>query len=272
MKELKLTEINIYPIKSLGGIRLQRAKVLEKGLEYDRRWMLIDRADKFMTQRVSPEMALLKVSIQHGELVITNHAKASRPATRFFIDQIPLGQQIKAKIWDDEIFVTEVDPHLSAWFSEQLHLSCKLVSFPEGNTRPVDHRYKVNDENVSLADAYPFLIIGQSSLDDLNAKLETPVPMNRFRPNFVFTGAEAYEEDHWRKIRIGANRFVGVKRCGRCTVPTVNQDTAERTAEPLATLSKYRKFENKVNFGQNLVATDHEYVSVGDNIIVESMS
>ena len=270
MKDLRLSEIYIYPIKSLGGIRLKKAKVLEKGLEFDRRWMLVDRDGKFMTQRIHPKMALLKVSLGHGEISVVNHARPERPSIRFFADQVPSGKHLYATIWDDAVTVTEVDSDLSAWFSKELEMDCRLVVFPESNTRPVDARYKVNDENVSLADAYPFLVIGQSSLDDLNTRLKEPVPMNRFRPNFVVTGSDPYEEDRWRKIRIGQNRFIAVKPCSRCVLTTVNQDTGEKGIEPLATLSSYRKIESKVNFGQNLVATDHEHVSEGDRIVIET--
>ena len=139
-------------------------------------------------------------------------------------------------IWDDTVSAFDVDGSYSQWFSELLESPCRLVYFPEENSRPVDPRYKVNHEQVSLADAYPFLIIGQSSLDDLNSRLTEPIPMNRFRPNFVFTGGEPFEEDTWRNFSIGSTRFVGVKMCARCQLPTVNQDTAEKGAEPIKTL------------------------------------
>jgi uncharacterized protein len=164
------------------------------------------------------------------------------------------------------VVVTEVSDTVSQWFTVQLGMRCRLVGFPEKNPRPVNPRYSVNNEHVGLADAYPFLIIGQSSLNDLNARLQEPLPMNRFRPNFVFTGGEPFEEDTWRNFAIGRNRFAGVKPCDRCVLTTVNQDTAEKGAEPLLTLSKYRKRDNKIYFGQNLVALDHTEVAVGDKI------
>jgi uncharacterized protein len=270
MKDLKLTEIWIYPIKSLGGIRLKSARVMEKGLYLDRRWMLVDAHGQFLTQRALPQMALFSVAISGDELnVVKRSASAEPDSIRIGINSAPIGSLIDAKIWDDDVRVLEVDPVISGWFTKQMGFNCKLVSFPEQNPRPVDMNYKVKDEQVSLADAYPFLIIGQNSLDDLNKRLETPVPMNRFRPNFVFTGGDAYEEDHWRNFRIGKNRFVGVKKCGRCVLTTVNQDTAEKGVEPLFTLSTYRKENNKVNFGQNLVAADHTVVNEGDPIILE---
>jgi uncharacterized protein len=262
MRDLTLSEIWIYPMKSLGGIRLSSSKVMEKGLLYDRRFMLTDESGKFMTQRVYPKMALFKLSIQDGTLTVHYHNDAlSIPA----VPQ-PNEPAASVQIWENIVQAHEVDTAYSAWFSERLGMKCKLVFFPEEYDRPVDPDYKVNDEHVSLADAYPFLIIGQSSLDDLNTRLKEPVPMNRFRPNFVFTGGEPFEEDHWRNFVIGTNGFIAVKPCARCVLTTVNQDTAEKGAEPLKTLASYRTRNSKVYFGQNLVATNHTEIKVGDKI------
>jgi uncharacterized protein YcbX len=265
MAELKLTQIWIYPIKSLGGISLSSANVMGKGLQYDRRWMLVDEAGVAMTQRVFPKMALFKLSIDNQQMTITHgHEKLS-------IDVEPSTDSTAApvRIWDDTVSVFEVDPSYSRWFSNHLDTPCRLVYFPEDHARPVDPRYKVNNEHVSLADAYPFLIIGQGTLDELNSRLEEPVPMNRFRPNFVFTGGEAFAEDSWRNFTIGSIRFVGVKLCARCVLTTVNQNTGQKGTEPLKTLSSYRKRDNKVYFGQNLVALDYSKVSVGDVITLQ---
>jgi uncharacterized protein YcbX len=267
MKELRLSEIWIYPVKSLGGIRLTSSKVMEKGLPHDRRWMLVDENGTFMTQRIHPQMALFKISIRGDQMEVAKKQVANdNPSISFNISDPPVGNLIHAQVWNDAVDVVEVNPEISQWFSSHLNIKCKLVSFPEKNSRPVDPGFQINHEQVSLADAYPFLIIGQSSLDDLNTRLEVKLPMNRFRPNFVFTGGEPYEEDTWREFAIGSNRFVGTKPCARCSVPTINQDTAEKGIEPSLTLSKYRKRENKVYFGQNVIAVDHGEVSVGDKI------
>ena len=109
-------------------------------------------------------------------------------------------------------------------------------------------------------------MIGQSSLDDLNSRLEFPVPMNRFRPNLVFTGGQPYEEDSWKLLTIGNNKFAGVKPCSRCVLTTVDQNTGEKGKEPLATLAKYRQHENKIYFGQNLLSIDHHTIHEGDEI------
>lgn len=268
MKALSLTEIWIYPIKSLGGIQVQRARVMAKGLELDRRWMLIDDMNRFMTQRIHTSMAMFKLGLSGRYITVEKKNATNNLTVTFSADSPPIGEKIRATIWDDEVDVFEIDQNLSRWFSDHLQMPCRLVNFPEPNPRPVDAKYKVNDDHVSLADAYPFLIIGQSSLNDLNTRLKEPVPMNRFRPNFVFTGGVPFEEDTWREFKIGDKRFVGVKPCARCVLTTVNQETAEKGVEPLYTLSTYRKREAKVLFGQNLVGLDSGMIQVGDTISV----
>lgn len=264
----RLTQIYIYPVKSLGGISLTSAEVTAKGLKYDRRWMLIGADNVALTQRTNPEMALFKTSLEKDDLHI-HKTQDGAVTSSVYVDTgtAPEGSTITAHVWDDEVQVVEVHRHLSQWFSDNLSVACKLVAFPEENPRKIDPRYSVNGEHFALADAYPFLIIGQASLDDLNSRLASPVPINRFRPNFVFSGGLPFQEDQWRELKIGNVRFAGVKMCSRCILTTVNQETAERGPEPLRTLSTYRKIGNKVLFGQNLVALDLGVVSVGDFII-----
>jgi uncharacterized protein YcbX len=175
---------------------------------------------------------------------------------------------LELKIWDDVVTGHEVSSMHSKWFSQRLNAKCKLVFFPENNPRLVDSLYAIDNDHTNLSDAYPFLIIGQSSLDNLNEKLQEPVPINRFRPNFLFNGGDAYEEDTWREVTIGNNKFVGVKPCSRCVITTINQTTGEKGVEPLKTLSAYRQRNGKVSFGQNLIARDHNEVNVGDEIKV----
>lgn len=265
---LTLSEIWIYPIKSLGGIRLEKAVAKKKGLQHDRRWMLIDDASVAMTQRVYPQMALFKPSID-GDRITISYTKSGKiiSANGFDMSGQWKGERTTARIWDDLVQVEEVNPDISEWFSALLSTNCKLIAFPEENPRPVDVRYSVNSENVSLADAYPFLVIGQSSLDDLNHRLPDAVPMNRFRPNFVFTGGTPFLEDQWRNVSIGGVRFVAVKKSDRCVITTIDQDTGEKGSEPLRTLSTYRKVGNQVYFGHNMVAMNEGEVCLGDGII-----
>jgi uncharacterized protein YcbX len=240
---------------------------MEKGLQFDRRWMLVDENNLFMTQRNFPKMALIKLQPVHTPA--EGFSVSNRENSIF----LPLGTfgttVVKTKVWEDDVTTLEVSAGHSQWFSEQLGVSCRLVAFEEKSPRPVDARFALHHEQVSLADAYPLLIIGRASLDDLNGRLKNPVPMNRFRPNLIFTGGEAYEEDGWNKFTVGKNRFAGVKPCSRCITTTINQETGEKGVEPLATLAGYRKKENKIYFGQNVIAIDKNEIHEGDEIIVE---
>ncbi len=263
MTELVLSEIWIYPIKSLAGIRLQKANVKQKGLEHDRRFMLVDESGRFLTQREHPGMALFNMSIASDQLTI--ESRTSRK--NLTIDLEPnRGEALPVQIWDDQLEALEVNPVFSNWFSNELQIKCKLVFFPESNRRDVDPRYAHANEQVSLADGYPCLIIGQSSLDDLNKRLEAPLPMKRFRPNFVFIGGAPFDEDDWKNFKIGKNRFAGVKPCARCVLTTVDPETGITGKEPLATLATFRKSENKILFGQNLIPIDYDEVCEGDEI------
>lgn len=265
MPELKLTQIWIYPIKSLGGIGLSSAKVWGKGLMYDRRWMLVDQDGKFLTQRVHPSMALFGLSLGDNCL----HIRYRQETLTISLTPSAQSDPVSVQIWDDTVDAVEVNPAYSQWFSRHLGIQCRLVYFPEDNRRPIDPAYRPGDENVSLADAYPFLIIGQRSLDDLNNRLSRTLSIRRFRPNFVFDGGEPYEEDTWTNFSIGATRFMGVKPCARCVLITVDPDTGEKGDEPLRTLATYRKQGNKIYFGQNVVALDLTEVRVGDTIHVK---
>lgn len=263
MPSLQVSEIWIYPIKSLRGVRCEKASVMKKGLENDRRWMLIDEDGMFMTQRSMPQMALFQVSFENGKVSVLHRKNGSAHSFTAGHHEI---SAVKAQLWEDSVDVNEVSKETSAWFSDQLQMNCRLVYFPEENDRGVASDYAGPGEHVSLADGFPFLIIGQASLDDLNTRLPEPVSINRFRPNFVFIGGRPYEEDTWKNFSIGVNRFQGVKNCSRCTLTTVNPETGEKGVEPLRTLSAYRKRGSEVYFGQNALALDKGQIAEGDPI------
>ncbi|MBC3541452.1 MOSC domain-containing protein [Rufibacter sediminis] len=266
MSTLVLSEIFIYPIKSLSGISLTSAQVEERGLQYDRRWMLIDDSGIFLTQRKLAEMALLQVALSPEGLVVTHKTKDLAPLLVPY--ETNSTRSTLVTVWDDICFAFIVSPEANAWFSEALGLSCRLVYMPDNSIRLIDPNYAKHNEKVSFSDGYPFLIIGQESLNDLNGRLEEEVPMNRFRPNFVFTGGQPYAEEKWKTFKMGDVLFYGAKPCGRCNVTTIDQDTAQAGAEPLKTLSTYQKKGSKVIFGMNLIGLSTGTVNVGDRITV----
>lgn len=262
-----VSEITIYPIKSLGGISLQEAIVEERGLQYDRRWVLADENNVFITQRQNEQMALIDVAIKEAGLQVTHRLKRIAPLQISFVPQTITNEQIT--IWDDVVRGIRVSDEADAWFTSVLGMKCSLFYQPDDSIRLTDPKYSITkEEHTSFSDGYPILVIGQASLDELNAKLEEPVSMKRFRPNLVFTGGEAHVEDSWRYFTVGDAKLVGVKPCARCVLTTINPETAEKGKEPLRTLTQYRNVNNKILFGQNLLVVETGKISVGDEVIM----
>ena len=262
---LTLSEIYIYPVKSLGGISLDSAIVEERGLRYDRRYLLVDENGLFITQRDYPQMALLKLSFNENGFKVLNTQNNFHTTIPFEAESKEI---VSVTIWDDVCNAVKVSKDLDDWFSNAVNKKCSLVYMPDSIKRVVEKKFIDEDHIVSFADAYPFLIIGQSSLDDLNAKLKTPLPINRFRPNFVFSGNKPYEEDKWRDFTIGDVKFKAVKPCARCVITTTDQETANRNDEPLKTLSNYRKINNKVMFGMNVICNKTGMLSINEKITI----
>jgi uncharacterized protein YcbX len=263
---LQVSELYIYPIKSLGGIALNSVEVTDRGFKYDRRWMLVDGNNRFVSQREFPKMALLKVAVNFDGLTVVD-SQTSECLT------IPFHQQTDelciATVWDEPMETIYVSKEADIWFSKILGFTCRLVYMPDHTTRHVDEKYAPAGFINSFADGYPFLIIGQASLDDLNSRLKDPLPINRFRPNIVFTGGQPFEEDQMQSLAINEINFNGVKLCARCIIITINQNTLVKNKEPLKTLATYRRRGNDVLFGQNLIHTGSGFISVGDEINVK---
>ena len=246
----RLSQVWSYPVKSLRGSRLDTAAVDARGILYDRHWMLVDGQGVFLSQRRLPRMALIKTHM--GQQCL----RLSAPGMRDM--QIPRAGDKRAalnvRIWRDECEARFVGAQADAWLSDFLDYDCRMVYLPEDSTRQVDQVYARQDDQVGFADGFPFLLISQASLDDLNRRLPAPLPMERFRPNLVISGCEAYAEDNWRRIRIGELVFRVVKPCSRCIIPTIDPETGKRQGdEPLTTLLQYRRQGNQVMFGQNLL-------------------
>lgn len=271
-----LSALYIYPIKSLRGIALDHCAVTSRGFEHDRRWMLVDAKGKFLTQRQQPRLALVSVALGPEALLVTAPGMDALQVP-YHLQQ---GDALRVKVWGDECEALGAGESRDRWFSHYLGVECHLVYMPESTQRHVDADYAVSTHDVvSFADGFPFLLISEASLEDLNSRLtgkgETAVPMKRFRPNLVVSGCEAYAEDQWRDIRIGALDFKVVKPCSRCVVPTIDTETGVKAREPLLTLTEYRKRENKVYFGQNLVhlpatAGPSVILHVGDKIDIQN--
>lgn len=269
---LKLSEIYIYPVKSLGGIRLDSTEVTDRGLRYDRRWMLIDENNRFISQREYTQLAIFSTELFTDFLRIIDKRSEKGILVSLKPQLANIINTVNVTVWDDEVLAWEVSKIANDFFTQALGMSTRLVYMPEESHRKTDANYTLKgDEITSFSDGYPILIIGQSSLDDLNNRLAEPITINRFRPNFVFTGGTEFEEEEWHEFRVGDIRFFGVKPCARCVMTTIDPLTGEKNGnEPLLTLNRYRKAGNRILFGQNVLISQLGNVSVGDTIEVIS--
>lgn len=272
---MQISEINIYPIKSLRGITLESALVEKRGLRLDRRWMLTDRDGMFLTQREIPKMAVVSVNLNGDGLIVA--------ADGFEAIHVPRepdrGERQRVVVWKDEVGALAYGGMVSEWFSDVLDRNCRLMLMPESTERHVSERFDQGNDIVSFADGYPLLLIGEGSLAEVNERLhdkyngeeygeKLPLPMNRFRPNLVVRGSDPFEEDRWAKIRVGETIFRVAKPCGRCVMTTIDPARGEFDGkEPLTTMATFRMakdvfptsfeaFEQKPNavlFGENLI-------------------
>ncbi len=256
-----ISALYIYPIKSCRGVRVDEWDVAERGFVADRRWMIVDAAGKFVTQREMPELALVGVTLEADRMHVTAPGLAEL-ALPISDDR---GAERDVQIWNDES-AGRVHPQGSAWFSSYLGQPHELVYMPDEQRRAVDPARATAGDIVSFADGYPFLLMSEASLGDLNARLAAPVTMQRFRPNIVISGSEPYAEDGYARVRIGQMTFRGPKRCERCVMTTVDPDTGLVGVEPLRTLASYRLEARKVWFGINLIHDDTGTLRVGDPI------
>jgi uncharacterized protein len=262
---LSVHQLYIYPIKSVGGFAIDNAVVTSRGLQYDRRFMLVDESDLFISQREIPGMALLRTAIEGEELIVW-HKDNERDKLCLPLAPVPVKSNTIVSIWDDRCEAQYVSEAADRWFSEKLSFHCRLVYMQESSKRNVDPLYAIGHDITSFSDGYPILLIGQESLNDLNQRLTEPLPMNRFRPNIVMIGGQPFEEDMMKLFTINNIDFYGVKLCGRCVVTTTDQETGITAKEPLKTLSTYRLYNNKVLFGQNVICGGQGTIHSGDEI------
>jgi len=261
-RSMHLSSLYRFPLKSAAGESLQRCASDSLGLLGDRRWMVVAAGTgRFLTQRVLPRMALLQAHWQ-GDTAL----KLAAPGMPELLVRVPDGKTMRCvQVWSANPVVPDAGETAAAWLSDFLGQACRLVYLPEDDGIQVDLDYARLGERTAFSDGFPFLLIGQASLDDLARRVGRPLEMLRFRPNLVVSGAEPYAEDGWKRIRIGQLTFRVVKPCSRCVIPTLDPATGERAPdrEPLNTLLSYRKGPGGVFFGQNLIAEGRGELEVG---------
>jgi len=262
-KQITVSQLTIYPVKSFAGIQLEKSKVDSMGLKFDRRWMVVSPEGKFLTQRTIPKMATINTSLDNEQLTLSVAGKASHLVPIVSPDS----EKMDVKIWKDDIKVAKVGKQTDEWVSDVLGIDCHMVYIEESVVRQCDLTFSEKGERTGFADGFPILIISEESLRDLNTRLDSPIDMRRFRPNIVIAGIDAYAEDELGQFSINSVDMKGVKLCSRCPMPMVDPDLGERTSqEPIATLSTYRKRDNKIFFGMNVIQKSQGVIAIGDEL------
>lgn len=260
---MHVSRLFYYPVKSLGVIETNKLDVTAWGPHRDRRLMLVDENGKFVSQRQHNEMALMKTQDDGESLTFKNGNEAfTLPWPDFSLE----GSQKNVRVWDDEVVGSLVSAEADQWFSEQLNRPVSLVYMSEETTRQVDLDFAKEGDKTGFSDGFPLLLISEASLDFLQEQLPFDLAMNRFRPNIVVKGCDAFAEDKWKRIAINGIEFEIVKPCSRCAIPTINPSTGERQPEVMSVLVKHRKQGNKVYLGQNLIHRGQGQINVGDDI------
>lgn len=270
---MRVSSLWIHPVKSCRAIAVDRAELDETGFRHDRRWMVVDASGRFVTQRERPDLATVSVTVwgDHVALRCDGHSALTLP-----FDPGSHAPVRKVTVWDDTVEARGASPDASRWLLTTLGLEGDVVWMPPASVRPVDPRYARQVDRVGFADAFPLLVATEGSLEALNARLQQPVPMERFRPNVVVSGAEAFEEDRWSVFRLGIVRCRAAKACARCAIVNTDPWTGARGIEPLKTLATFRTGTTdkpRVYFGQNVVHAREaigQTVSIGDEVVVES--
>jgi len=259
-----LSQIHLYPVKSLAGFQVESWPVDKTGLRYDRKWMLIDRNGLFLSQRRLPKMALIKTAIAGEQLIFSTAGMADITVSL----HSEAGEEVKVSIWHDNCSAKTSDVAVDDWFSRALDHPCRLVYHPDEEVRKVDPDYAFESDETAFSDGFPFLIVSEASLQALNDAMQLELEMIRFRPNLVIADCDSYAEDRWRQISIDGIGFRLPKPCSRCSVPTIDPETALSGKEPLTTLARLRQWQNKVYFGQNALHDNQGVLSVGSSVIV----
>ena len=257
---VKVSRLRVYPIKSLRGFDVSSAQVEERGLQHDRRWMLVDADGIFLTARKDARMLLFSTAISE-KLTVT-----APTGEKVVISLDASGPEMKVQVWSAVVKAARVSDEADDWFSEQLGMPCHLVKVTPNMNRSTGF----GSGQVGFADAMPILVAGEASLGDLNQRVGRNLEIERFRPNVILKGSEPFAEDDWNGLSTQEVQLRATKRCGRCLVTTLDPATAQGGTEPLDTLATYRRFGKNVCFGMYYAPERLGTLTVGDELSIQN--
>ncbi|MFO7587026.1 MAG: MOSC domain-containing protein [Gemmatimonadota bacterium] len=266
---MHLSGLHLYPLKSGAAFSVDAVAVDALGPVGDRRWMLVGADGIPLTQREIPRLARVH-ALPAGDGGLELVALGMPP-----LAVAPPGEEapvVRTSLWGHAAEGRAASAAASEWLGEFLETECRLLHVPRELARPVAGPWGRGSERTAFTDGFPFLLVGEGSLDALNERLASPVPMDRFRPNLVVAGTEPFEEDDWDAVRIGRVALRVVKPCPRCVVTTVDQATGVRdpAGEPLRTLARFRTRDGKAWLGVNLVHESEGELRLADPVEVLS--
>jgi uncharacterized protein YcbX len=257
---ITLSNLTYYPIKACRGFDVAESYVERMGLANDRRMMVVTPEGEFLTQREYPRLALVTPTLKNDSVTLS---APDFDSIQFGIQKS--GTPTSVNIWKSKgVSAIDQGDESAQWFSDWLGVSVRLVHVDERYKRKLNPDYAVSaEDHTGFADGYPILIISEASLQDLNSKLESALPMNRFRPNIIVKNCEPFAEDTWKRVKIGDIEMALVKPCPRCVVTTIDKETLQKNKEPLKTLSTYRNQEGGAMFGMNVIPLNEGEIKVG---------
>jgi uncharacterized protein len=255
---IRITALNVYPIKGCRGIAVESARVAATGFEHDREWLITRPDGRFMTQREEPRLALIETALTDGQLPGEETLRLRIPdGAELTVSSAASGREVEVTVWKDRCAAFDAGDRAAEFLTAYLGSPVRLVRFDARRKRPSNPDWTPGVEALNqFSDGFPWLLASEASLEDLNSRLQRQLPMNRFRPNIVVSGLPPFGEDRLHDITAGPVRLRRAKPCTRCIVTTTDQATGKRDGtEPLQTLRQFRldRELKGVVFGQNMI-------------------
>ena len=262
---IQISQLFHYPVKSLKGVQLSEMEVDTFGPKWDRRFMLADQSGRFLTQRRYPTMGQIAVRMTDDQLLLM-HAGVEKSLSISELNQFDCHQPVT--VWKDKVNARIIQHDINQWISGILQLDVMLCFMDKDTHRQVDLKYAKQGDRASFVDGFPFLIMTEASVGFLSDQLGRELAIERFRPNIVISGCDAFAEDGWKKIAINGIEFDIVKSCARCVIPSLDLKTSAKQEDVVQVMLKHRKQAKGVMVGQNAIHRHTGELQVGQAVEV----